>query len=65
MFTHVRLMTSFLTHYQRPTDYIIERQQRHNGTKNINIIVLLLLKHFSYTAQTRNKQIMTLQRHAA
>ena len=59
--TNMRLMTSFLTHHQRPADYTIERRQRHNGTKNINIIVLLSLKHFFYTAQTKNKRVMTLQ----
>ena len=41
LFTNVRLMMSFLTHHQRPTDYTIKRQQRYNGTKNINIIILL------------------------
>ena len=41
LFTSVRLMTSFLTHHQRPKDYTIECQQRLNGTKNMNIIVLL------------------------
>ena len=41
LFTNVRLMTSFLTYHQQPTDYTIERQQHHNGIKNINVIVLL------------------------
>ena len=41
LFTTVRLMTSFLTHCQRPTDYTIKPQQRHNGTKNMNMIILL------------------------
>ena len=49
-------------HHQRPIDYTIEHQQHHNGTKNIDIIVVLYLKHFSCTAQTKNKQIMSLQR---
>ena len=62
LFIYVRLMTPFLMHHQQPTDYTIELQQHHNGTKNINIIFLLSLKHFSCTAQTKNKQIMTLQR---
>ena len=39
LFTNVRLMTSFLKHHQRPTDYTIEHQQLHSGTKYINIIV--------------------------
>ena len=62
LLTNVQVMTSFLTHHQRPTDYTIGRQQRHNGTKNINIIVSLQLKHFSCTAKTKYKQNMTLQR---
>ena len=49
-------------HHERPTDYAIECHQRQIGTKNINIIVVLQLKHFSCTAQTKNEQIMTLKR---